>query len=225
MGEQSVVSGGMSGRRKLLLAGLLTLGVSMLVLAAVFDGDDYVSSLLLELGAAVVLVVPIVYVERLVADTRTELGALFEQSSNVADRYEWLRQSMRSGGERTRLMESLVRTARDDAKQLGFTRAQAAQLFHAGGPGQRVYALGLMQGNHDAIDDDVVREAIRDSESAFEQYHALYLARDAWSGLSRDRQIAVLDAISEREAAGDNRLGPGSDRAGLIAEIRAKDLV
>ncbi len=75
-----------------------------------------------------------------------------------------------------------------------------------------------MQGDESIRDFDVALEGIRDSKSAFEQYHALRLGRLMIPELDVHQRLELTSAIEEQRAAGAH-IQPGSDRWYLSGQI------
>ncbi|MQS16887.1 hypothetical protein F7Q99_33045 [Streptomyces kaniharaensis] len=96
-----------------------------------------------------------------------------------AERYDGIRRTQPSGPPRTATMQALVDAARQSAASTGLTADQVADFFAAGGEGQRIYALALMQGDPSLVTWTCVFDAIEHSRSAFEQFQALVAARTA----------------------------------------------
>jgi hypothetical protein len=144
--------------------------------------------------------------------------------AGFAEHYESLRASLRSGPERTRLLEDLMvlktrKTGRESVPAIDLTwwdRPRVKALAESDGEGKRAFALALMESEPDLAEFDVVVKMIRTSLSAFEQYHALKviqrLAPTATPNQHR-RLLAVL--VAERE----RHITPGSDRELLARQI------
>jgi hypothetical protein len=136
------------------------------------------------------------------ARLRAEAQDLLAVVRPWAAEYEHWRSTLPSGPERTRLMEETVLRAREKAKA---SRAAGEPvdphaveaLFSADSEGSRVTALGLMQGDPDLVDLDLVLSVIDDSRSAFEQAHALVIADQ----LSRDPMLDARTRQRLRDAA------------------------
>jgi hypothetical protein len=137
---------------------------------------------------------------------------------SVADAYEQLRATLEPGPARTMEMERLVAGARRDAQKLDLDREETRDLFFAGGEGDRVRALGLMQGDASIRDFDVAVEGIRGSRSAFEQYHSLRLGRLMLPELDVHQRQELTSAIEEQRAPGAH-IQPGTDRWYLSGQI------
>lgn len=90
-------------------------------------------------------------------------------------------------------MEELVTQARKDGAARNYTRDQLRELFK-GDDGDRIVALGRMQGNLDAADFHSAIEAIVDSRSAFEQYQGIVLTEQLVPrlGESEKRELATI---------------------------------
>lgn len=135
----------------------------------------------------------------------------------AATAYERLRRTQASGPARTRQLEAILDEAR--AAGAAYTPEQVRQLFFGGTDGERIYAIGLMQGNPDSRDLGVVLDGIRSSRSAFEQFHSLSLADEMVAELDEDGRRELARAI---EAARRRHLVPGTDRWPLSERILAK---
>jgi len=207
--------------RPVVIVSLVLLGASMILAGWVLEDQGYISAVLLELGATVLLIAPVVYVERLVGAVRDELEALRVLAEPIARPYEELRDEVASGWERTAVMEKHIAAARSQASGGGHTRNEVAELFFSGSPGERIFALGLMQGRHSLAHVDAILDAVTDSRSAFEQYHALLLVLRMWDSLDNGSQRRLLAAIDAQSAPGKH-IRPGSDRHELVRQIRRR---
>ena len=78
-----------------------------------------------------------------------------------------------------------------------------------------------MQANHALANVNVIVNGIEHSRSAFEQWHALVLARDVWDKLDEPGRAKVLRAI-DVEMRPRGYLRPGTDRYGLAHQILAR---
>jgi hypothetical protein len=123
---------------------------------------------------------------------------------------------------RTAAMEALVADARSGAEVGRAARRELlVELFNRGGPGERIYALGMMQGDHSLLSPAVILDGVSHSRSAFEQYHALLLARDAWDMLDANTREQVLDAIRTQMKPGA-WIKHQTERLGLAEQILAR---
>jgi CHAT domain len=137
------------------------------------------------------------------------------QLDAIARAYEQARAEMPSGPERTRRMEQLVFEviSLGTASELGDA---VEHTFRTGNPGDRIVAIALVEAHPDSRHLDVVRDAVQNSVSAFEQYHALVAAK------------ALVDLLSPQEAASlresvvsisDSVQVVGTDRSLLARQI------
>jgi hypothetical protein len=208
-----------------LIASLVILGGAMIAAGWVVEDEGYISALLLQLGSTVLLIAPLVYVERHITrqldEVRDDLEDLQRQADAVATPYEQLRADKETGRERTAEMERQMARARADARRGGHDRGDVAALFSSGSDGERIYALGLMQGRHSLTSSDAIVDGILRSRSAFEQYQALLLAQRAWRSLKRQEQQRVLEAINAEMQPG-RHIQHGTDRYELARAIRLR---
>ena len=145
---------------------------------------------------------------------REQADELIRLARPVAERYEQLRRQP-AGRERTAGMTALVHEARAAARSEKWVPDKVRELFQSGQAGLRLYALGLMEGNPELVDLWSVIDAIDSSRSAFEQYHALLIARNAVrSTLDPQSEGALRDAV-ERTLASDRT---GADRRKLAGK-------
>lgn len=150
---------------------------------------------------------------------REEAQQLMSAVGPISADYDDLRRRKGSSRARTATMESLVRLTRDMAKG-HVTPDSVEQLFHSGSDGDRITALGLMQGNTDLANTEVVIDAISRSRSAFEQYHALLVAEALVAQDPTSPDASKLRATVE-QAVRSGRFGPGSDRSVVANRILA----
>jgi hypothetical protein len=211
--------------RNRLIALVLSLGLAFAALGWVLDDEGYVSDLLLAFGSTLVLVVPLIYIERLlthqIGEVRDELGELRRRSQAIASAYERVRESEESGPRRTVMLEDQIRDARRQAPSREHDAAFVAKMFIDGTEGERIWALGTMQADHALADVSVIVSGIEHSRSAFEQWHALVLAWDVWDGLKEEDRAKVLDAI-HGEMRPHGYLQPWTDRYHLAQQIIAR---
>lgn len=146
--------------------------------------------------------------------------------AGFAEHYETVRTSLRSGPERTRLLEDLMvlktrKTARRRIPAIDvawWDRPQVNALIESGSAGKRAFALALMETEPLLAQFDVVWKIIRGSLSAFEQFHALrvmgQLVKDSMT-TTRQRQRLLRALAAERE----RHIKPGTDREILARQI------
>jgi hypothetical protein len=126
-------------------------------------------------------------------DDRTPASCL-EDMALLAQEYERIRATMESGNARTTLMTALVARA----QQLAPTRGSGQigqQLFDKGSDGARITGIAVARKEPQRGHVEMVLQAIAESRSAFEQYHALRLCESIFSQLdatAKDRVHAAL---------------------------------
>jgi hypothetical protein len=206
-------------------AALVSIGAALLVVAAFWDRLES-----FELAGAKM---QLRMVERLrdraaeaeargdtaVADAlRAEARAVLDEARPVAASYEQLRESLAPGPERTAKLDDLVAEARAAARRKAWEPAEARQLFESGTDGNRIYALGLMQEDERLRDFATSLEAIEYSRSAFEQWHALYLAQLMLPTLTNDQRRELEAMLTKRPGKADH-IRPGTDRWIIAQQI------
>lgn len=145
--------------------------------------------------------------------------------AGFVEQYESTRASLRSGEERTRLLEGVMTLKTRKGQLLNlipaidlswWSKRDVKALVDSGSAGKRAFALALMESSPELVSFDVVLGMIPTSLSAFEQYHALKVLTHLVSGLSakqRSRLLRVLAAERKRH------ITPGTDREALAREI------
>jgi hypothetical protein len=155
--------------------------------------------------------------DRAVAEAlRAEAQALLDEARPFAASYERLRESLAPGPERTGKLEDIVAEARAAARR---RRYEPAEVRH-GTPGNRIFALGLMQEDPRLRDFDVAMDAIKHSRSAFEQYHGLHLAELMLPTLTPEHKKELQTLLTDRKGNAAY-ITEGTDRFGVARRIRA----
>ena len=114
-----------------------------------------------------------------------------------------------------------MRIAREEGAQTGDADAVRA-LFDSGTEGNRIYALGLIQGNQELAQAEPLLDAITAPHTAFEQYQALAAAWSSWPSLRDHDRARLREALHSVQEGG--RLGPsGSDRQRVAKRILEAD--
>ena len=131
--------------------------------------------------------------------------------------YGLIRRMLPPGERRTLVLDTIVESVRDRAAAGDFTSGEADRLA-AGDEEMRAIALAAMQGDHKLINFDTLVRSIHGSWTGFEQYHALKLAREAWTKLPDDVRRDVVEAI-ERDRTGPNYIATDPDRAEIADDI------
>lgn len=151
------------------------------------------------------------------AQHREQAEQLLAAAEGVATKYDLVRSLEPSSWDRTSRLEGLLREARELDIETA-TAETVAKLFDSGIDGQRITALALVQANPSLGEGRVLRLALDDPRSAFEQYQALVATRAAWSELgSGDRQTIrrTVERLLDENALGDG----GSDRRRLAKAL------
>jgi hypothetical protein len=134
------------------------------------------------------------------AQLREQAGALLEAAEPIASEYRNARESMPQGRERTRAMESIMDRARDLAAQGAFQSSEVISWLRDGSDEQRIIALAMMQAQPALQEFDAVLAAIRDPRSAFEQYHAMLLAKQMLDDLNVEQQQSLAEVLKDERS-------------------------
>ncbi|MFG1635409.1 hypothetical protein ACGFKX_11295 [Pseudonocardia alni] len=167
-------------------------GLALIIGSALLDG--WWQSVLIELGASVLLLAPLAYIEDFLRRSLGELNATL-RSSVVG--LSAVRNLLPAGKPRTAIFDELLRAVIDRARDGDFPTTQIRALLD-GDSDDRTVALAAMTGNPSLIDGAAVLRSIRRPGSANEQYYALRAASAAWSTqLGTDQQTRILAAIDD----------------------------
>jgi len=154
--------------------------------------------------------------------TSLDVSAIAAQArlpaSSIAIAYDAVRDAMPPSRARTIEMTRLVADSRRAAGDSPLTRDGARERFLYGTDGERIEVLGTMHGNTALRDFEVVLDGIRNSRSAFEQYHALRLAQGMIDDFD-DAQRALLATTITRSRGERTWMEPGTDRWYLSGQI------
>src|SRR5262249_10349171 len=85
--------------------------------------------------------------------------------------------------------------------------------------GNRIVALGILRANRDPTAFDIVKQAIGDSKSAFEQYQALRVAQSILPGLSGPDLRALVQTIEDERKPGGRITASDPSRWNLSVQI------
>ncbi len=136
--------------------------------------------------------------------------------------YEELRREVPSSPTRTASLERLVSRIRDLARRGRFDPAEVRAMWASGQEGRRIAALAAMEGRPELRDLELVLDGISASQTAFEQYHALTLARDMLPGLDGPARNRVRDAVLVQQGP-EGWIQEGTDRA-VVARLLLAEL-
>ncbi len=140
----------------------------------------------------------------------------------LAGTYGRVRRSMRGGPDRTRILDDVMRQARELAASDELDPSEIWRWFDEGADEGRIIALGLMEGDDRLCDFFCALDAIEHSRSAFEQYYGLRVARKMLPELSPLERDWLAAANSQaRKSRG---FGTDSSRMSVSRDIeRALD--
>jgi CHAT domain len=141
-----------------------------------------------------------------------------EPFRELAREYEATRATMPFGFERTRKMSDLVTEAKKRADAAGDCSA-AIEALAAGGDGERVITLALIEAQPNAEYFGHVLEGITSPNSAFEQYHALVAAKALVPLLDAEQKATLQQTLTEETS---DPTFYGTDRHLLASDILTK---
>jgi hypothetical protein len=151
------------------------------------------------------------------AELRNEAIQLLATTGDSAASYESARRTLPPGRERTAKLERIMSTARHEAATGRWVAEQVRARFDTGREGDRIIALGAMQGDITRLADlDRVIDVIGDSRSAFEQYHALLTGLMMLGTLDLAQKRRLAEAVEAQRGPGGH-IKAGRERT-LIAE-------
>ena len=129
------------------------------------------------------------------AQLRAEARALLEAAGPIASEYRTVRDAMPAGWERTMKLERIVADARQLGAEQAFEPDEVLRWLREGSEEERITALAMMQAKPELRNFDAMIEAIKDSRSAFEQYHAMLLAEEMLDELDARQRQRLGEAI------------------------------
>ena len=140
----------------------------------------------------------------------------------LAGTYAQTRRSMRGGPERTRILDDVMRQARELAGSTDLDPSEIWTWFDQGADEARVIALGLMEGDGRLRDFFCALDAIEQPRSPFEQYYGLRVACTMVPELSELEREWLAAAISQ--ARRSKGFGTDTSRMSVSCDIsRALD--
>jgi len=153
------------------------------------------------------------------AQLRREALDVLAVATPLAARYEELRRSSAPGAERTRAMEREIARARQFAEGSDVAPSNVRQAFLRGKDGDRIFAIGLMQGRLETADSELLADAVGRSRSVFEQHQALVVARALASEgrLNEEQRTQLREFVTS--AISNGRIEADSDRHRLATEM------
>jgi hypothetical protein len=151
---------------------------------------------------------------------RSQAGALLAAVQPVATDYEQVRSKQAPSWERTDRLQGIVHEAQQ-MSAVASSQEDVERLFATGADGNRIAAIGIMQADPSKIPPAVLRQAIAEPRSAFEQWHSLKAAEGLASlGLGPTEAAALREVVQTALTTG--KLGArDSDRVRLATQILA----
>jgi C1A family cysteine protease len=141
----------------------------------------------------------------------TAASAQYAVEQALATEYEQIRAQSSPGARRTIKMNQLVARVRGFAEQASYTPAEIQRIFDTGTAGNQIVATALTFMRPDPLNFGSLLEAIRNSKSAFEQYHALLAVRVMLPKLD-DTQKGELEAVLQDGAENIKNIAQDSSR-------------
>jgi hypothetical protein len=137
----------------------------------------------------------------------------------LAKEYEQIRGERASSPERTTRLEKVVAQVRAFARKADLGVTELRKRFEGESTGDRVVALGVLQRCPDASLFDLVLSALRNSKSAFEQYHALRAAQSMIDRLSADQSKELQSFLEERLSDSTSYIAQSPDRKAVAKQM------
>ncbi|MBC3191034.1 hypothetical protein H7X46_08160 [Pseudonocardia sp. C8] len=180
-----------SASRLVVIAASVLAGVGLMLGAAPLDG--WWQSVLVEVGASVLLLAPLAYIEDYLRRSLGELNATLQSSATGLSA---VRRLVPSAQRRAAVFDALLAAVEAGANAGEFTATQISTLLD-GGSEDRTVALAAMAGNASLADGAAIVRSIRSSASGNEQFYALRAADAGWAQLRTEHRTRILAAIDE----------------------------
>lgn len=191
-------------------------GVVLIVWAA-FVENDWGQGLLVNMGTAFLLLVPLFLVQqaldRSIQDLRTTL-------TRSVDGYGAIRTLLPKSDRRTKIMDEYLGVIREAAGNGTLSRSDI-ELAAAGESTDRTVALAAMTARLDYLDPALVHQSLTRSVNGNEQYWAMSAANLGWDRLPSATQLAILTYLQGDDVAAI-RFTQGSDRWRIRQQILAR---
>lgn len=158
-------------------------------------------------------------VEDALSQTVPDRKAARSKLRELSSKYEEIRDTMESSPRRTSLLEKLVAQVRAFAQRADFTTTELREVFKGESTGDRIVVLGILQRIPKRELFDLVFSAIRDSQSGFEQYHALRAAQSLLERLSAKEKRRLKELIEERLSDPGSYIAQSTDRKTVSEQI------
>jgi hypothetical protein len=136
--------------------------------------------------------------------------------------YEKLRREVPSSDARTAALETLVERIRELARRGRFDPGEIHAMWNSDQEGRRIAALAAMGGRLELEDPEIVLSGIASSRTAFEQFHALLLAREMLPRMDAAFRSRLQGALEGVRGPGGT-IQEGTDRA-VLAGVLLREL-
>lgn len=153
------------------------------------------------------------------AFARPSTGGIREQLDEYAREYERLRAEVPPGRDRTMKMTTVTAEARAVARVAPLATANLRHLLESDSEGDRVIGLSLAQDQPNPRLFDLVVEAVEQSRSAFEQYHAMGAAYEMLPLLDGEQRRALKAVIETALRDEERAIGSDASRSRLAEAI------
>lgn len=171
----------------------VVVGLGLMIGAAPL-GDGWWASVLIEVGASVLLLAPLTYIEGFLRRSLDDLNVSLRSSAAGVSAF---RNLLPPGPRRTKLFDELLGAVGARAAAGEFPADQIGILLRGDGD-DRTVALAAMAGAPSLVDGPGILRSIRCSENGNEQFYALRAAKAGWATWLADGQRArILEAIDE----------------------------
>lgn len=122
---------------------------------------------------------------------------------NLAAKYDSVKTSMASGGERDAKLEKILDEAERRARNGQITHERIAQLAKEEDKGSRIEMLGYMKGNPNLRDPEIVFNAIANPHTGFDQDRFLVLAGEMLHNMDETQRHRLKEIIVQQQTYGE----------------------
>lgn len=191
-------------------------GLVLIVWAALIDAP-WLQGLLINVGTSFLLLAPLLFLNQALSAKVDVLDAeLRGRVRGLAP----LKDALSSGPARTAMLDALLSAAREPTtaqrvREVEFERLSRGDEF------ERTVALATSLGNPTLFDQDLVSRSVLKSDSANEQFYALWVADELWDRLDTPHRDEVVQCIRGDGRAG-RRIRSGSSGSALAQRILAR---
>lgn len=151
------------------------------------------------------------------------LRSIYQQLAQLADRYEELRANTESGLQRTVEMTALVSQTKDVTRRGALQALHCKAYLQSADLGRRIVGLGMLEAITDPSYFDLVIDKIADSESAFEQFHALVSMEQMVPYINPEKSQRLEAVLNDQMGSGEGKwIVEGTDRHRIASQILDK---